>query len=86
MKSFKKHIPHYISLFAIFFAGVLGFYLFSYDKSFQIGVAIALAGSYVSWGIIHHVIHKDIYLSVILEYVAVAILGLVMILSLILRG
>jgi len=82
MKSFKKHIPHYISLFA----RVLGFYLFSYDKSFQIGVAIALAGSYVSWGIIHHVIHKDIYLSVILEYVAVAILGLVMILSLILRG
>jgi hypothetical protein len=86
MKSFKKHIPHYISLFAIFFAGVLGFYLFSYDKSFQIGIAIALAASYVSWGIIHHVIHKDIYLSVILEYVSVAILGLVMILSLILRG
>lgn len=86
MKSFKKHIPHYISLIAIFVAGIFGFYLFSYDRTFQIGVAVALATSYVSWGIIHHAIHKDIYLSVVLEYIAVAILGLVMVLSLILRG
>lgn len=86
MESFKKHIPHYFSLIAIFFVGVMGFYLFSYDKVFQIGVAVALATSYVSWGIIHHAIHKDISLSVVLEYVAVAILGLIMILSLILRG
>lgn len=86
MESFKKHIPHYISLFGIFIAGILGLYLFSYDKAFQIGIAVALSLVYVSWGIIHHVIHKDIYLSVVLEYVAVAILGLVMVVSLILRG
>lgn len=86
MESFKKHIPHYFSLIAIFFVGVMGFYLFSYDKTFQIGVAVALSSAYVSWGVIHHAIHKDISLSVVLEYVAVAILGLIMILSLILRG
>lgn len=86
MKSLKKYFPHYFSLIAIFVAGILGFYIFSYDKVFQIGIAVALGASYVSWGIIHHTIHKDIYLSVILEYIAVAILGVTVVISLILRG
>lgn len=81
-----KHFSHYFPLIIIFIVGVLGFYLFSYDKFFQIGVAVILAVSYVFWGIIHHTIHKDIYFSVILEYIAVAILGLIIVLSLILGG
>ncbi|EKD94569.1 MAG: hypothetical protein ACD_26C00034G0104 [uncultured bacterium] len=81
-----KHLPHYISLIGILMAGLLGFYFFSYDRFFQIGIAVALAASYVSWGVIHHTIHKDICLAIILEYVAVAILGVVMVFSLILRS
>lgn len=46
-------------------------------------VAIALSLSYISWGIIHHAIHKDICLSIVMEYVAISVLGLVLILSLI---
>jgi hypothetical protein len=83
MQNFVKHMPHYISLMFIFIAGIIGFYVFSYDTNFQIGVSFALASAYVSWGIIHHTIHKDICLSIILEYVAVAILGVVMLTSLI---
>lgn len=83
MESLKKHLPHYISLFAIFGAGLIGFYVFSYDRGFQMAVAIALGLSYISWGIIHHAIHKDICLSIIMEYVAISILGVVLILSLI---
>lgn len=78
-----KHFTHYVSLIGIFVAGILGFYFFSYDRFFQIALVVALAVSYVSWGIIHHTIHKDICLSIILEYIAVAILGVVMLLSLI---
>ena len=80
-----KHLPHYISLVSIFLAGVIGFFVYSYDKSFQIGVVFAMALAYISWGIIHHTIHKDICLSIILEYVAVAILGVVLMFSLIFR-
>lgn len=76
-------LPHYISLIGILIAGIVGFYFFSYDRFFQIGIAVALAASYVSWGIIHHIIHKDICLAVILEYITVAILGVVMLVSLI---
>lgn len=60
MESMSKHFPHYISLIGIFIAGILGFYFFSYDRFFQTAIVIALALSYVSWGIIHHAIHKDI--------------------------
>ncbi len=77
-----KHIPHYVSLLAILVAGLIGFYAFSYDRGFQISVSIALALAYVSWGIIHHTIHRDVCLAIVLEYVAVSILGLVLVLSL----
>lgn len=78
-----KHIPHYISLIAIFAVGIIGFYFFSYDKLFQIGISLAVSIAYVTWGIMHHMIHKDISLAVVLEYVAVGVLGLVIVLSLI---
>ena len=85
MESMSKHLPHYISLIGILIAGILGFYFFSYDRFFQTAIVIALALSYVSWGIIHHAIHKDICLSIIMEYIAVSILGVVIALTLIYR-
>lgn len=85
MKSFVKHIPHYVSLISIFIAGLVGFCVFSYDRYFQIAIAVALSLSYISWGIIHHAAHKDICWTVILEYVAISILGLVLIISLLFR-
>ena len=80
-----KHLPHYISLIGILVAGVIGFIIFEYDRFFQIGIIVAMSVAYVSWGIIHHTIHKDINLSVVLEYVTVAILGIVLAFSLIYR-
>ena len=85
MQSIIKHLPHYFSLITIFIAGLLGFYFFSYDKSFQVAIAVSLSASYVSWGIIHHTIHKDICLAIVLEYLAIAILGSILVLSLIFR-
>lgn len=81
----SKHFTHYVSLISIFVVGFLGFYFFSYDRIFQIAIVIALASSYVSWGIMHHTIHKDICLAIVIEYITVAILGTVMALSLIYR-
>jgi hypothetical protein len=83
MKDINKHIPHYLSLMAILLAGVVGFYLFSYDRLFQAAVGVSIAVSYVAWGIVHHLIHDDLYPSVIVEYILVASLGLVIVFSLI---
>lgn len=85
MKPIARDLPHYMLLFGILLAGFAGLVLFSYDKNFQAAVAIATAASYVVWGIIHHMFHKDLHFEVFLEYVAIAVLGLAIIFSLIIR-
>ena len=52
---------------------------FAYDKKFQEVVLLASASGYVSWGMVHHYIHRDLDLEVVFEYVAIAFLGLVLI-------
>ncbi|QLG69606.1 MAG: hypothetical protein CH104c_0374 [Candidatus Woesebacteria bacterium] len=82
MKQKLKHLPHYLGLLGILFLTVLGFWFFSYDRLFQAAVFVSAALSYIVWGVIHHKIHNDLYLQVVIEYVAVALLGLVVVFSL----
>ena len=85
MKSFTKHLPHYMALFGILLAGFAGLILFSYDKNFQIAVALALSLSYVAWGVTHHYLHRDLHAETFIEYLVVAVLGFVLIFSMIVR-
>ena len=64
----------------------IAFALFSYDRGFQIAVSIAVALAYVAWGVMHHHLHRDLHLSVFIEYLIVASLGLVIVFSLIFRS
>jgi hypothetical protein len=86
MKSFTHHLSHYMLLFGILLVGFAGLVLFSYDKNFQVAVAIALTLSYVVWGLVHHYLHKDLYFETFVEYLAVALLGFVIIFSIIERS
>lgn len=86
MKRWAKHLPHYLSLIGVFVAGIIGIYFFSYDKFFQMAIIVAMAASYVAWGIVHHWVHKDLYLSVVVEYIIVSILGVILVFSLIFRA
>lgn len=86
MRSFGKHLPHYLSLIGILVASFIGFFAFSYDKNFQAAVAISLAAGYVTWGLVHHWAHKDLYFDVFVEYLVFGILGMVFILSVIFRS
>lgn len=83
IKSTTKHIQHYAGLFGIFIFAILGFAVFSYDQAFQYALAFAVVVAYIVWGIVHHWLHKDLTASVVIEYVAIGILGLVVILGLI---
>jgi hypothetical protein len=85
MRAFVKDISHYFVLFGILIASFAGLILFSYDKNFQIAVSLALALAYISWGIVHHYLHKDLHIETILEYIVIAFLGFVIIFSIIIR-
>lgn len=83
MKKIVKHLSHSLLLIGILFAGFIGLILFSYDKNVQLLIASLTAGSYVIWGVIHHTHNKDFHWEVLLEYLAVATLGLTIIFTLI---
>ena len=83
MKTLSKHLAHYIPLLGIFASGLLGFWLFGYDRDFQFAVAISVAISYICWGVVHHILHKDICLEIIVEYVMFAAVGLLILASVI---
>lgn len=82
-KKIAHDLPHYASLVGVLLAGLIGFSIFSYSQVLQSAIAVALAISYVVWGVVHHIIHKDFYPSIFIEYLAVALLGLSIMLSLI---
>ena len=86
MRDFTKHFSHYISLIGIMAATVVGFFVFSYDKNFQLAVITAACIAYFAWGIVHHVLHKNLNLQVIIEYGVIASLGFVIGISVIFRS
>ena len=80
------HIQHYLPLTGILLFGALGFVYFTYDKVFQAAIVLATAAGYFVWGLVHHHIHRDLHLSVVLEYFAIAALGVAVIFSLLFRA
>ena len=86
MHKITRHFSHYFPLIGIFAAGFIGIYIFSFDRDFQILLATAVAVAYVVWGVVHHYLHKDLYPEIVMEYLAIATLGLVIVLSLIING
>lgn len=81
----KYKVKDYLALFSILAVGFGLFLFFGYNRGAQKLVVLATAGGYVIWGIIHHAIHKDLHLSVIVEYILVAFLTSLIILSLLAR-
>jgi hypothetical protein len=86
MTKSTKHLPHYLSLYGIFAAALVGFIVFTYDRDFQVAIAISVSAAYFVWGVVHHSIHKDLDVKVVIEYLVIALFGMVALLGLIYRS
>lgn len=84
MRIKKTHLSHYLALLAVLAAVFWGFGQFPYDKTFQVALVVAAGTGFVTWGLVHHHIHEDLHLRVVLEYIATATLGVFLLLWLIL--
>lgn len=82
----KKHIKHYLVLIVGLLVGTILFWLNMYNPAAKIYIAVLMGTFYVIWGVVHHRLHGDLYLSVVLEYLLFATLGLLIAISLILRA
>jgi hypothetical protein len=79
----KERVISHKYLHLLILVIILGFSLFTFtilggkrDLQFLVGFMSAI--SYVMWGIIYHVIERDLYPRVVLEYVLVAAIGMVL--------
>ncbi len=63
------HTVHYIVLLLILFGSAVAFLLLQGNHDNQMIVGILAALSYVAWGIIHHMLEKDLHTKIVVEYV-----------------
>jgi Cu/Ag efflux pump CusA len=82
-KEITKELSHHLTLLGIVTVSILGALLFSYDTNFQKAIAISATLSFVSWGIIHHWLNRNLTWRIAAEYIGVGLLGLVILFSLI---
>lgn len=81
----KIHLGHYLVLFFILIFGFGTIAYFSRQPQVQILSAFITASFYVVWGVIHHYLAKDLHPRIILEYAAIALLGFLIIFSMVNR-
>lgn len=86
IKEIRKHSNHYLVLLVILDIGAGMFYFLRFSPSYQVLVLLATSLSYLLWGIIHHWLAEDLHFKVVLEYLLVALLANLLILSLLFRA
>lgn len=79
-----KSTIDFILLILILGAGLVGFYSFNHQPTWQLLVISLTAGGYVIWGVWHHVRQGSFYWQVLLEYLLIAALVIVLTASLLL--
>jgi len=80
MTTRKWQYLHYIVLFSIVGVGATAFFQLAGNSPLQLLIGIVTTLSYIGWGIIHHALHGDLHMKVVVEY---AVIGLVAIFFLI---
>ena len=75
-----KHLLYYLSLATILTAGVLVAGYMHGQKQTQIAIVILIAIFYVIWGVVHHIAEHSFSIKVVLEYIAIATLGISLVL------
>ncbi len=85
-RDFARHPVHYFTLLCVMLTGLWGIFWFDYYHPLQIAIVVSMGVSYVVWGIIHHTLHKDIHLKIVMEYLLVAVLAIFIFVSLIVRA
>ncbi len=60
-------------------AGVVSVFLSQGDKQLQLDFVMLLAGAYILWGLLHHIIHHSLSVRIAIEYAVVACLGVAVI-------
>lgn len=84
-KNISENLTSYLILFSGLIIGFFFFLFFSYNRQLQLVIGIFLSLYYLSWGVINHLLKKDLTLKVLFEYILISLLGIVILTTLLLR-
>lgn len=82
----KKISNYYLILLVILNFGALMFYLLRFSPFYQMWVMFLTSLAYIFWGLIHHFLEEDLHPKVILEYVLIALLVNLVVMTLLFRA
>ena len=74
----QKHTIYYVSLSIIMALGLLVIVLTKQDPVLRMYAVLLTTLFYVVWGIVHHILHHDTSVRVVVEYVLIGALGIVL--------
>lgn len=76
-KQIKTHLFKYFVLLLILGLGVAGFILSIGHRRFQFKIIVITSFLYIVWGVTYHFFEKTLYPKIVVEYLAVALLAIV---------
>jgi hypothetical protein len=82
----KKISNYYLILLVILNFGALMFYLLRFSPLYQMWVMMLTSLAYIFWGLIHHYLEEDLHIKVVLEYILIAMLVNLIVLTLLFRA
>lgn len=85
-RDFVRHPLHYVNLLSLMLLGLWGLFWFDYSPPMQLSIVISMAAAYVTWGIVHHRMHRDLHIKIIFEYLLVAIFAILVYATLLYRA
>ena len=82
IKNFQKHFTHYLVYLVIFCGGLALLVATKGNTKVQALSVLLIAFLYFLWSMVHHYVHHQLHVKVVVEYILIVTLGTVLILFL----
>lgn len=76
--NFRRHLWYYIVTICIFTLGLVLIAVNDHDSKLQALLIAMTATCYFTWSLLHHYVHHELHLRVVIEYILIASLGVVL--------
>ena len=83
MKKLMKHYGYYAVLILIASFAILFMSRNDLDAQMRMLIIVLITFFYVGWGVLHHYLHHNLTIKIVLEYVLIGSLGITLIFFLI---
>lgn len=77
----KGHFWHFLVLVALLLTGSIFILYFRYEYMMVMWGTVGMSAAYVLWGVFHHIKEGSLHPKIVMEYILMAILGSLIILS-----